>query len=69
MIDTVCIHGDLAKLSTKSQSDYFVFPVAFAPRSRLDLKPHDVAHFCTERENPHARLRFRIIVFNEVVSL
>jgi len=64
MIDTVCIQGDLANVSTKSQSNYFLrleqFQRSKAPRSR---------QYLLRGGSPYAKLGFRIIVFNEVVSL
>lgn len=35
MIDIVSIQGDLVNVPTENQLNYF-FPIAFAPRSRLE---------------------------------
>jgi hypothetical protein len=66
MIDTVCIRGDLANLSTKSQSNYFGFPLAFAPHSRLDqrskMKSPTIPPISAQRVGiPHTRLRFNAV--------
>jgi hypothetical protein len=65
MIDIVCIRGDLANLSTKSQSNYFICP-SFASRI-TSIKSPTISPISAQRGGiPPPD---EIFVFNEAVAV